>query len=109
MDWALRLATDGVRRRCLARCPLHNLSPSRPPATFPEAMSATDPPVDRLREQGGEALAVPRQDAVRRIRRGWLVRRALLAADVLGLLTAFFATELLFLSDHQVGGVGSGA
>jgi exopolysaccharide biosynthesis polyprenyl glycosylphosphotransferase len=31
----------------------------------------------------------------RRIRRGWLVRRLLLAGDILGLLTAFVATELL--------------
>ena len=31
-------------------------------------------------------------------RRGWLVRRALLAADVLGLLTAFFAARQLAAS-----------
>jgi exopolysaccharide biosynthesis polyprenyl glycosylphosphotransferase len=31
------------------------------------------------------------------MRRGWLVRRMLLAADVVGLLAAFFATELLWL------------
>ena len=34
--------------------------------------------------------------AGRAMRRGWLVRRMLLAADVLALLIAFFATELLF-------------
>jgi exopolysaccharide biosynthesis polyprenyl glycosylphosphotransferase len=42
----------------------------------------------------------------RRMRRGWLVRRMLLAADIVGLLVAFSATELLFLTadDH----LGSG-
>ena len=44
----------------------------------------------------------------RRIRRGWLVRRALLAADVVGLLAAFFITELLFLGRDPVGGLGVG-
>src|SRR5207248_8764980 len=38
-----------------------------------------------------------RPAAARRIRRGWIVRRALLVADVVGLLAAFCATELLFL------------
>src|SRR5213075_2334394 len=42
------------------------------------------------------------------IRRGWLVRRALLTADVLGLLTAFFATELLFGGNQPVGAIGIG-
>jgi exopolysaccharide biosynthesis polyprenyl glycosylphosphotransferase len=64
-------------------------------------------PDDGLREQRGEPLTVARQAAPRRIRRGWLVRRALLAADVFGLLAAFFATELLFAND-LVGGVGIG-
>src|SRR5207245_8488957 len=41
----------------------------------------------------------------RRIRRGWLVRRLLLAADILGLVTAFVATELL-LGSRAMGGVG---
>jgi FlaA1/EpsC-like NDP-sugar epimerase len=41
----------------------------------------------------------------RRNRRGWLVRRALLAGDVCGLLLAFFVTEAIF---HQqpVGALG---
>ena len=37
-----------------------------------------------------------RAQTARRVRRGWLVRRALIAADVCGLLGAFFATELIF-------------
>ena len=44
----------------------------------------------------------------RHIRRGWLVRRMLLAADVAGLLAAFFATELIFLGNRLVDNVGIG-
>jgi exopolysaccharide biosynthesis polyprenyl glycosylphosphotransferase len=44
------------------------------------------------------------EPARRRIRRGWLVRRMLAAADGIGLTTAFVATEYLFppdrLTDH---------
>lgn len=40
------------------------------------------------------------------IRRGWLVRRMLLAADILGLSAAFLVTELLFLGDERTGHVG---
>jgi exopolysaccharide biosynthesis polyprenyl glycosylphosphotransferase len=36
-----------------------------------------------------------------RIRRGWVVRRALIAADVAALLTAFFASELLIAQDAR--------
>ena len=39
----------------------------------------------------------------RHVRRGWLVRRLLLAADVTGLLAAFFATELLFAGAEKMG------
>jgi len=44
----------------------------------------------------------------RHIRRGWLVRRMLLAADLAGLLAAFFATELIFLGNRLVDNVGIG-
>src|SRR5437773_4902264 len=40
-------------------------------------------------------------------RRGWLVRRALLAADVTGLLAAFAATEVLFRGRGIEGGVST--
>ena len=73
---------------------------SRPVAAAPD---------DGLLERRGPALTVPQQAAPRRIRRGWLVRRALLAADVFGLLVAFFVTELLFADNHVVGGVGTGS
>jgi exopolysaccharide biosynthesis polyprenyl glycosylphosphotransferase len=61
----------------------------------------------------GIAAAPPRlQDAAlphRHVRRGWLVRRMLLGADVLGLLAAFFLCELLFRGNRLTGGVGIGA
>ena len=44
----------------------------------------------------------------RHVRRGWLVRRFLLAADVAALLIAFFATELLFLGHEVAGGTTFG-
>jgi exopolysaccharide biosynthesis polyprenyl glycosylphosphotransferase len=44
----------------------------------------------------------------RRIRRGWLVRRMLLAADLAGLLAAFFAIELIFLGNQFIDNVGIG-
>jgi exopolysaccharide biosynthesis polyprenyl glycosylphosphotransferase len=44
----------------------------------------------------------------RHLRRGWLVRRLLLTADVVGLLLAFMATELIFLGNELVDNVGVG-
>jgi len=56
------------------------------------------------------AASVPgeREHPRRRLGRGWLVRRALLAADVLGLAAAFSVTELLFLHDRPLGGLAEG-
>jgi len=54
----------------------------------------------------GESAFGARADAEPRIRRGWVVRRALLAADLTGLLGAFFLTEALFSGDF-VGGLGA--
>jgi exopolysaccharide biosynthesis polyprenyl glycosylphosphotransferase len=48
------------------------------------------------------------EDQHGRIDRGWLVRRLLLAADVLGLFTAFFATQLLLHGTRPAHGVGIG-
>ena len=45
------------------------------------------------------AARLPRQH----VKRGWLVRRMLLTADVVGLSAAFFATELLFLNSEHAG------
>ena len=69
-------------------------------------MSATDE-VAGSRTLGAAAFHAE-EAASPRIRRGWLVRRALLAADATGLLVAFFLTELLFLNDPLVGGIGVG-
>lgn len=44
----------------------------------------------------------------RRVRRGWLVRRVLLAADVLGLLGAFFVAELVFRGNAGIDSTGIG-
>lgn len=67
--------------------------------------------VVRLRRNGTAAPSAPtekpRAGQVRRIRRGWLVRRALVAADITGLLAAFAATELLFPEKDLTGGVGA--
>ena len=56
------------------------------------------------------AETAPRPDAVRsrgerRRRRGWIVRRALLAADIVGLAVAFFVVETLF--PGRLGGLGA--
>ena len=68
-------------------------------------MAATDEAAQShtLTAPAFQARVVPR-----RIRRGWLVRRALLAADAVGFLVAFFVTELLFYNSVPVGGVGMG-
>src|SRR5438445_771977 len=60
------------------------------------------------RGDGVQAAAAGDVDLEGRRRRGWLVQRALLAADVAGLLAAFFAAELLFFDNHLVQSVGVG-
>jgi exopolysaccharide biosynthesis polyprenyl glycosylphosphotransferase len=56
-----------------------------------------------------EPLAVSGSDrARRRLRRGWLVRRLLLGADLLALSVAFAIVEVAFRHDRLVGGVGIG-
>jgi len=45
---------------------------------------------------------------IRRVRRGRLVRRMLVAADITGLVAAFTLTELLFLNKSPLGGIGAG-
>jgi exopolysaccharide biosynthesis polyprenyl glycosylphosphotransferase len=54
---------------------------------------------------GAETIHVPR-----RHRRGWIVRRLLLAADVVCLLAAFSITEAIFLDDApRAGGLATGS
>lgn len=50
--------------------------------------------------------AAERSERSRRHRRGWLVRRVLLAADVVGLLGAFLVVELLFQGSAVVDKIG---
>jgi exopolysaccharide biosynthesis polyprenyl glycosylphosphotransferase len=57
--------------------------------------SAALAPEAQAAEGNVRALRRP-SSRTRRIRRGWLVRRMLLAADVASLLVAFFVTEALF-------------
>ena len=65
------------------------------------ALSPTTPGHPAELTTGAEALTHP---APRRVRRGWLVRRMLFAADMVGLLVAFSTTELIFLGDEPPGG-----
>jgi len=65
-----------------------------------DAARAAEPHIDSAVD--GLALTSTRASQPaqsRRIRRGWLVRRMLLAADVAGLVAAFVATELIWF-DH---------
>jgi exopolysaccharide biosynthesis polyprenyl glycosylphosphotransferase len=87
-----------------------------------EARASNEPPArvvtaratDSAREPvGGFAATVPStrsRDAgqVRQGRRGWLVRRVLLAADIVGLVVAFSITELVFRGSGVVDEVGIG-
>jgi exopolysaccharide biosynthesis polyprenyl glycosylphosphotransferase len=51
-------------------------------------------------------LAAANPHVQRSVRRGWVVRRALIVADVAALLTAFFASELLFAQGAQPQSLG---
>ena len=73
-----------------------------------EATSATNGARPPLADWAGVEATTGARDArhVRRIRRGWLVRRILLAADITGLAAAFWMTELLFRGSGVVDEVG---
>jgi exopolysaccharide biosynthesis polyprenyl glycosylphosphotransferase len=55
------------------------------------------------------AESVASETSQRRLRRGWLVRRMLLAADLLALAAAFALVETFFRNAKLVDGVGVGA
>jgi exopolysaccharide biosynthesis polyprenyl glycosylphosphotransferase len=77
------------------------------PASLSSPALSADRPTDEVVVGNGLPLgleAPPSQ--LGRVRRGWLVRRMLLAADVVGLLAAFFVTEALFRSSKPIGDVG---
>ena len=63
-------------------------------------------------EHAADLVVRPQAGSIRRSRprhRGWIVRRALLIGDVVGLMTAFAATELLYRNSDPPGGIGVGA
>jgi exopolysaccharide biosynthesis polyprenyl glycosylphosphotransferase len=67
------------------------------PAPTDDAARAAQPQIDSAVEGLARTSTHASQPAQSgRIRRGWLVRRMLLAADVAGLLAAFVATELIW-------------
>ena len=80
--------------------------------------SQTPPPIAALAGQGEAAAAAPgglaeglkagsgEHPAARRHRRGWLVRRVLLASDIVALLAAFFVVEFLFQGNAVVDRIG---
>jgi exopolysaccharide biosynthesis polyprenyl glycosylphosphotransferase len=65
--------------------------------------------IDRADGRPPAPPAAARHEHARRIRRGWLVRRMLLAADLLGLLAAFAVTEFLFFAANDQFGTGKRA
>lgn len=71
-----------------------------------DATVIDDSRLDAVAQPQKPRLALEVYDRDRHLRRGWLVRRLLLAADVAGLLLAFFATELIFLGNTLVDNVG---
>jgi exopolysaccharide biosynthesis polyprenyl glycosylphosphotransferase len=73
-----------------------------------ESASGSHAIAERLPGSNGRApIAGSLAPEIPRARRGWLVRRMLLGADVIGLLVAFLATELLFMGRNtRVDGVG---
>jgi exopolysaccharide biosynthesis polyprenyl glycosylphosphotransferase len=87
------------------------LSIRRPPTvarSVSESASGPQAIAERLPGSKGRApLAGSLAPEKPRARRGWLVRRMLLGADVIGLLAAFLATELLFMGrSSRVDGIG---
>src|SRR2546423_14638386 len=104
-EWMRRPARDGERICCVDRWPMPIFPLPRRTAAGAGTMSATD---EAAEPRSLSVPAVPIAEPGRRIRRGWLVRRALLAADTIGLLCAFLLTEVLFVHDGFVGGIGIG-
>src|SRR5215204_2634424 len=80
-----------------------HLRSSRPLLRSEPAPTVDHPQAGSVREDAQAGF-----QRYRNIRRGWLVRRMLLAADVAGLLAAFFATELIFLGNRLIDNVGIG-
>jgi exopolysaccharide biosynthesis polyprenyl glycosylphosphotransferase len=86
---------------------VYRASTTSPAAAYTSrALALSHPPPEPT--GGGATTPSPAGEGrqVRRTRRGWLVRRMLLAADVAGLAVAFTASELLFRGSGAVDEVG---
>jgi exopolysaccharide biosynthesis polyprenyl glycosylphosphotransferase len=75
---------------------------SLPSPIIEEATAPAEGLLAALDEQTREVLVRHPSMLVRR--RGWLVRRALVTADVLGLVTAFVMVQMLLPTDRALGG-----
>jgi exopolysaccharide biosynthesis polyprenyl glycosylphosphotransferase len=82
--------------------------PAAPPYG-PGVAEADHGRIDGADERPPPPAAAVRVEHGRRMRRGWLVRRMLLAADLIGLLAAFAATELFFFAGNDQLGTGKRA
>jgi exopolysaccharide biosynthesis polyprenyl glycosylphosphotransferase len=78
------------------------------PRALRTSLQDVTPTVGSITRAGGAELssadAASGRRARRRVRRGWLVRRMLFVADLVGLLLAFLVTELIFFGDQPPGG-----
>ena len=79
-----------------------------PTADPPDAPDAPEAPGLAARAPATEFEFLGDEAAPRRLRRGWLVRRMLLGADVLALTVAFAVVEVVFRKSHLGGNVGIG-
>jgi exopolysaccharide biosynthesis polyprenyl glycosylphosphotransferase len=76
-------------------------TPTADPAEAPGRTIGASAPLERRALRAGETKAWG-------MRRGWLVRRMLLAADLLALTTAFAVVEVFFRKSQLIGDVGIG-
>src|SRR5438105_2412408 len=70
------------------------------------AIRERDPEAVRVVDAAGVEASVEVRRPGARMRRGWLVRRLLLAADVAGLTVAFVFVELFFGTSSLIGHIG---
>ncbi|TML44564.1 MAG: sugar transferase [Actinobacteria bacterium] len=110
------LARAAAEQNGNGSAPTANAAPSGPPVSLrnsteqralSQAAALYDETIALIDERTLEILERRRKTATIR-RRGWLIRRMLLLADVVGLMLAFSVAELLFGLDHGQHGVGLG-
>jgi exopolysaccharide biosynthesis polyprenyl glycosylphosphotransferase len=89
-----------VERLTAVEAPANGTAPVSAPSPEPDSLAAT---MDVLDTRTIEILKLRRAFRVATRRRGWLVRRALLIADIVGLSVAFIVAQQMFepsRSDH---------